>query len=158
MENKMSHPNVEIQINGGKTYLIINEYDGEGGSVPVTLTRGSVISNNPTVYAGILMYGTTNIDVIQAHFSNASNADNVTLEISLGDSGNAFTSHATDSDGNSLQYISQTIEASECGQANGLLVFTYSEPPVDTSILKEVYFHTSLGTIDPMEGIERDPT
>ena len=153
----MSNPNVSVEVKGDKTYLVLNEWNADGGVVNVTLSRGSLQSSNPDVYAGILMYGDTQIDVIEAHFSGGSNSDNVQLAIKLGDSGNYFTGNATDSNGEPLQYISQTISQAPGSTVNNLLTFTYLEPPADTDIFKDIYFYTTLGTIDPGDEVDRDP-
>ena len=153
----MSNPNVSVEVKGDKTYLVLNEWDASGGVVNVTLSRGNPISSDPTVYAGLLMYGDTQIDVIEAHFSGGSNNDNVRLAITLGDAGNYYTAVATDSSGNALQFITQAISAAPGSSVNNLLTFVYTQPPADTDILKEIYFYTSLGTIDPEGEVERDP-
>ncbi|GGZ96838.1 hypothetical protein GCM10008090_01350 [Arenicella chitinivorans] len=153
----MSNPNVSVVEKNDKTYLVLNEWDGSGGIVNVTLTRGVEISSNPVVYAGVLMYGSTSIDVIEAHFSSGINNDNVQLAITLGDSGNYFTGNATDSDGAVLQYITQTMSKAPGASVNNLLTFTYTEPPAGTDIFKDVYFLTHLGTIDPGDEVDRDP-
>ena len=155
----MPNQNASVEILDGKTYLILNEQSGSG-SVEVTLKKGAETSG---VYSGILTYQDQNIDVVQARFDAGDNLDQVTLELKLIDDGNYYTFksgtsvYATDSNGVELDYIQQSVKTSQGGTANDTLVFTYLEPPVDTHILKEVYFYTDQGIIDPEDDVEREP-
>lgn len=136
-----------------KSVLVLNETDGSG-TVDVTLTRGDLVDgSNPPYYEGIMTYGDQEIDVIDAHFSGGVNTDRVFLRITLGDRGNTFTGIATTqpNGGTSFQYVSQAI-------SGNTLTLTYSEPPAGTTTgYTKMYFHTSMGVIDPDDEVDRDP-
>ncbi|GGZ96846.1 hypothetical protein GCM10008090_01360 [Arenicella chitinivorans] len=142
-----------------KKTLVLNESNSRGGLVKVKLKpRKKKVSKDPVVYAGKVKYKCQNIDVIEAHFSSTDNNVNVQIQFKIPARKNIwFTGPAISATGKDLAYIEQSLSKSCASEKNNLLTFTYTMPPVGTSILEDIYFETSIGLVDPESEVERDP-